>query len=77
MEDIRTCTQFNQSMDVVNFQKYKTPRLDMGHGVCYTKQIIIMTYRKGEEKTQHSVKSRKHTLNKDKKQISQLDATAR
>jgi len=28
MEEIKTCTQCNQSMDVVNFQKFKTPRKD-------------------------------------------------
>jgi len=28
MEDIKTCTQCNQSMSIVNFQKYKTPRKD-------------------------------------------------
>ena len=28
MEEIKTCTQCNQSMSIVNFQKYKTPRKD-------------------------------------------------
>ncbi len=28
MEEIKTCTQCTQSMSIVNFQKYKTPRKD-------------------------------------------------
>ena len=28
MEEIKTCTQCNQSMSIVNFQKFKTPKKD-------------------------------------------------